>query len=87
MKLQSDAEEGAGEPPVLADVDVVVVIDGVAQHDGCSGVETVGEVIDDSGALVEDHVETCAAVFLLIVVHRELVVLVEHKGGHRREVE
>ena len=56
--LETHAEEGAGQPLVLVDFDIVVVIDGVAHDEGGSSVETGREVIDDGDTLVEKHVET-----------------------------
>ena len=84
--LETHAEEGAGQPLVLVNLDIVVVIDGVAHDEGCSSVETGREVIDDGGTLVEKHVETQAMVLHLIAIHRQTVMLVNHKRWEYREV-
>lgn len=42
--LETHAEEGAGQPLVLVDLDIVVVIDGVAHDEGGSSVETGANV-------------------------------------------
>ena len=76
--LETHSEEGTGQPLVLVNLDIVVVIDGVVHDEGCSSVETGREVIDDGGTLVEKHVETQAVVLHLIAVHRQAVVLVDH---------
>ena len=71
--LETHAEEGAGQPLVLVDFDIVVVIDGVAHDEGGSSVETGREVIDDGDTLVEKHVETQAVILHLLAVHRQTV--------------
>ena len=76
--LQSDSEESTGQPLVLVDFDIVVVVDGVAHDERCSHVEAGRKVIDNGGTLVEKHVETQAVVLHLISVHRQTVMLVNH---------
>ena len=85
--LETHAEEGAGQPLVLVDLDIAVGIDGVAHDEGGSSVETGREVIDDGDTLVEKHVETQAVVPHLIAVHRQAVMLVSYYRRKCREVE
>ena len=62
----------------MVDRDIAVVKDRVAHHDRRSSIEPWREVVDERSPLVEYQIEAQPVVTLLIAIHRQTIMLVNH---------
>ena len=76
-----------GDPLVLMDGHGVVDKKGVVCHSGKASEITRGEVIDDGGPLVEEHVELHSPCMLALAVDGQLVAIINDKCGKKSQIE
>ena len=85
--LETHAEECTGTPLVLIESHILVVEDRVVHDKSGTSKEAWGEVVNDSKALIEDHVEMNMLCLFFFTVHNHLIAIIDHNGRQDRGVE